>query len=197
MGFLGLHCAEHDCASDCARCRRGGCFDATTEVERNLREAVAEIRTDFDRDIAAARGPRRIYIIGSMRNPDAIIAIANRLTAAGHEVFSDWVSPGPDADMYWQDYERRRGRTFLQAIAGPHAQNVFDFDMRWLTWADTVVLVAPAGKSGHLELGWAIGQGKEGYVLLDGEPDRYDVMLRLATGIFLDERELVAALAAR
>ena len=129
-----------------------------------------------------------------MRNYEAIAALSNRLEAAGHEVFSEWASPGPDADVYWEAYERSRGRTFLEALAGAHAQNVFDFDVKHLTWADTVILVGPAGKSAHLELGWAVGKGKEGYVLLEGEPDRYDVMLRFATGVFLDESALLAAL---
>lgn len=128
-----------------------------------------------------------------MRNP-AVVGLTNRLEAAGHEVFSDWISPGPDADTYWQEYEKARGRTFIEALAGPHAQNVFDFDVKHLTWADTVVLLAPAGKSAHLELGWAVGKGKEGYVLLDGEPERYDIMLRFASGVFINEDDLVAAL---
>ena len=138
-------------------------------------------------------GQRRIYIIGSMRNP-GVVSLTLALEAHGHEVFSDWYSPGPEADTYWQEYEQARGRTFKDALAGPHAENVFNFDVKWLTWADTVVLVSPAGKSAHLELGWAIGQGKEGYVLLDGEPERYDVMYRFATAVCNNEDELLAAL---
>jgi hypothetical protein len=38
----------------------------------------------------------------------------------------------------------------------------------------------PAGKSGHLELGYAIGSGKRGFVCFDQEPDRWDVMYRFA-----------------
>jgi len=53
------------------------------------------------------------------------------------------------------------------------------------------VLVLPAGKSGHLELGYMIGQGKPGYILLDGEPERFDVMYNFATGVFTNLSDLL------
>ena len=34
----------------------------------------------------------------------------------------------------------------------------------------------PAGKSGHLELGYMIGQGKPCFVFFEEEPERWDVM---------------------
>ena len=61
---------------------------------------------------------------------------------------------------------------------------VFDFDVAHLDRADVVVLVLPAGKSAHMEFGWAIGQGKRGYILLEAEdPTRWDVMYKFATGM--------------
>lgn len=120
-----------------------------------------------------------IYLIGSLRN-DKIPSIANSIEAAGYEVFADWYAAGPEADDKWRDYEKARGRTYLKALRGYAAQNVFTFDRRHLERADTVILVAPAGKSGHLELGWALGKGKRGYYLLDN-PDRWDVMLQFCT----------------
>ena len=41
--------------------------------------------------------------------------------------------------------------------------------------------------SGHLELGWALGANKYGYVLFDKVPDRYDVMYKFATDVFFDD----------
>ena len=46
-----------------------------------------------------------IYLIGSMRNP-AVPVLANNLRKEGFKVFDDWSSPGPEADDYWQDYEK-------------------------------------------------------------------------------------------
>src|ERR1043165_8030597 len=94
-----------------------------------------------------------IYLIGSMRNP-AIPIIANNLRLDGFQVFDDWYSPGKNADDEWQAYEKMRGRTFKQALAGAHAWNVFTFDKGHLDAASTAVLVTPAGKSGHIELGY-------------------------------------------
>jgi hypothetical protein len=125
-----------------------------------------------------------IYLIGSLRNPK-IPAIANELRAAGHEVFDDWFAAGPEADDYWRDYEKGRGHSYLDALGGHAARNVFDFDRRHLQRASAVVLALPAGKSGHLELGWALGRGTPGYILLEeADPERFDVMYQFATGVF-------------
>lgn len=136
---------------------------------------------------------RRIYLIGSLRNP-CIPFIAKQLREAGHEVFDDWFSGGREADDEWQRYEKVRGRSYTAALAGEHARNVFEFDLEHLHWCNTGVLVMPAGKSGHLELGYLIGQGKRGYVLFQEEPDRYDVMHRFATGVAFSVEELVRQL---
>ena len=130
-----------------------------------------------------------IYLIGSLRNP-AIPTIANTLRSHGLEVFADWYAAGEKADDAWRDYERSQGYTFEQALERPAARNVFSFDHYWLDYATTAVLVQPAGKSGHLELGWALGRGKKGYILLD-HPDRWDVMVKFATGVTTDIGKLV------
>lgn len=121
-----------------------------------------------------------IYVIGSLRNENVPL-VAAAIRKAGHEAFDDWYSPGPETDDYWQQYERQRGRSYAEALAGEHAQDVFNFDRAWLDKADAAILVLPAGKSGHLELGYVIGQGKKGLILLDREPERYDVMYNFAS----------------
>jgi hypothetical protein len=120
----------------------------------------------------------RVYLIGSLRNKE-IPNIGNKLRESGFEVFDDWFAAGPEADDKWRDYERSRGRSYLEALHGLAATNVFEFDKRHLSQADSVILVLPAGKSGHLELGWSLGRGVRGYILLD-TPDRWDVMYRFA-----------------
>lgn len=130
-----------------------------------------------------------IYVIGSLREP-RVHDVATYLRSLGHEVFDDWRSPGPDTDEQWQAYEKARGRTYVEALAGTHADNVFEYDKKHLDAADAVVLVLPAGKSAHLELGYIIGKGKPGYILMDGEPDRFDIMYRFATKVVMDMEEL-------
>ncbi len=117
------------------------------------------------------------YVIGSLANP-AIPAMGNALRAIGIDAFDDWYGAGREADKSWQEYEKLRGRDYVEALHGRAATHIFDFDYRNLNDADFGVLVMPAGKSGHLELGYLIGQGKPGYIVLAGEPDRYDLMSR-------------------
>ena len=118
-----------------------------------------------------------IYLIGALRN-QTIVELGNKLRAKGFDVFDEWINPGPEADEFWQKYEAKRGRTYKQALNSYHAKHVFEFDKTHLDRADIVVLVMPAGKSAHLELGYAVGMGKKAYLLFEKEPERYDLMYR-------------------
>jgi len=132
---------------------------------------------------------KTIYLIGSLRNAE-IPRVAAYLREAGFDVFDDWHAAGPEADDYWQAYEKSRGHDFPAALRGYAAANVFAFDHRHLERSDLVVLVLPAGRSGHLEFGYAVGRGKPGYILLEGEPDRFDVMYKFATDVFFTKEKL-------
>lgn len=131
-------------------------------------------------------------MIGSLRNPQ-IPEIGNRLRAEGFDVFDDWFAAGEIADDRWRDYEKARGHSYIEALDGLAAHHVYDFDHTHLNRATAGVLVLPCGKSGHLELGYLIGQGKPGYILLDN-PERWDIMYRFATGVYLDLEDLCRAL---
>lgn len=136
---------------------------------------------------------KSIYLIGSLRNPRVPI-VAQLLRDAGYEVFDDWYAAGPEADDKWRDYEKARGHDFKTALAGHAAQHVFNFDRKHLERCDIAVLLAPSGKSAHLELGVVLGAKKPGFILLDGDPERYDVMYNFATAVFSTVEELVARL---
>jgi nucleoside 2-deoxyribosyltransferase len=107
-------------------------------------------------------------------------------------VFDDWFAAGPEADDRWQAYEQNRGRPYDAALKGEAAQNVFRFDQRHISDSDTGVLYLPAGKSGHMELGVMIGMGKPGFIVMDKEPERWDVMYNFATGVFFSWEDLAA-----
>lgn len=134
-----------------------------------------------------------IYLIGSLRNPQ-IPHIGNRLRHAGFDVFDDWFAGGPVADDSWRDYEKVRGRSYAEALRAPAAENIYRFDHRHLERASAAVLVAPAGRSAHMELGFMLGRGKAGYVLFDQEPERWDVMYQFADGVFFTFEGLEMAL---
>ena len=130
-----------------------------------------------------------VYIIGSLRNPE-VPKFANELEAQGIEAFADWFSPGPQADDFWRDYSKARGLTYKQALESRGAKSIFNFDKENIDRCDASIMLMPAGKSGHLELGYTIGRGKPGFILFDGEPERYDVMYQFATGVFFNKQEL-------
>lgn len=136
-----------------------------------------------------------IYLIGSLRNPE-IPKLGNRLRAAGFDVFDDWMAAGPEADDHWQSYSNNRGHDYKEALAGAAAQHVFKFDKHFLDQSDIAILVLPAGKSGHLELGYMAGRGKRSYILFDKAPERYDVMYNFATEVFFNEEDLLRAVRA-
>lgn len=132
-------------------------------------------------------------MIGSLRNP-MIPNVASAIReGTGFEVFDDWFAAGPNADDCWRDYEKARGHSYLQALQGHAAKNVFNFDRTHLEHSDAAVLVLPAGKSGHLELGWMAGQGKKTYILIDN-PDRWDVMYQFAGFVTDDPARLMQQL---
>lgn len=131
-----------------------------------------------------------IYLIGSLRN-EAIPDTAATLRSIGLEVFDDWYAAGPEADDYWRTYEKRRGRSYSEALKGHAANHVFEFDKLHLERCDAALLVLPAGRSGHLELGYTAGLGKKTFILLDQEYDRWDVMYRFATEVFMNKEEMI------
>lgn len=122
-----------------------------------------------------------IYLIGSLRNPE-VPEIANEIRKkTGHEVFDDWYAAGPEADDYWQKYETNRGHSYAEALHGHAARHVYSYDHHHLERADVGVLILPAGKSGHLELGFLARTVPCFILLSEGETPRWDVMYQFAT----------------
>ena len=131
-----------------------------------------------------------VYVAGSLRNP-GIPSVAQELNErTGHSVFCDWFAAGPEADDHWKAFYRELGFSYREALKEPASVNTFEFDKKHMDNSRAMVLVLPAGKSGHLELGYFIGCGKPGYILLDGNDDRWDVMYQYAAGVTSDIDEL-------
>lgn len=129
------------------------------------------------------------YLIGSLRN-EKIPAYSSYFRSLGLEIFDSWFAAGPIADDSWQAYEKGKGIPYDDALKGYAAKHVFEFDKYHLNRVDGGILVLPAGKSGHLELGYLVGRGKPCYVLFDQEPERWDVMYQFADGVFFDKEKL-------
>lgn len=143
--------------------------------------------------MSKSKHDKRVYVIGSLRS-ETVPIIAERLRRAGFYVFDDWYAAGPEADDYWQRYEKYRGHSYKQALRGSAARHVFEYDKANLDACDAAVLVLPAGKSAHLEAGYMVGRGKQVIIQLDGEPERFDVMYRFASAVTMSTRETIEVL---
>lgn len=130
----------------------------------------------------------RIYVASSWRNLYQP-AIVQALRSSGHEVY-DFRSPKPGIEGFrWQDAggpeSYRHGdcvsvETYRKMLAHPRAAEGYESDISHVRWCDAVVYVLPCGRSASFEFGYAMGQGKRGYVVaFDSiEPD---LMFREAT----------------
>jgi hypothetical protein len=137
---------------------------------------------------------KSIYLIGSLRNPN-IPRIGDLIRKeVGIEAFNDWHSAGPDADDYLRDHYRQRGFSYREGINSYAARHIYEFDFTHLNRVDGCVMVMPSGKSAHLEFGYMVGKGKPSFILMDGEPERFEVMHNFATDIFLSEDEMIHGL---
>lgn len=136
------------------------------------------------------RRPESLYLIGSLRS-ELVPVISSKLRLLDIDIFDDWYAAGPEADDYWKKYEQGRGHSYQEALQGYAARHVFSFDKYHLDRCDAALLVLPAGKSGHLELGYVAGSGKPTYILLDEADVRWDVMYQFASKIFLNEGEMI------
>lgn len=124
------------------------------------------------------KGP--VYLIGSLRNPEVPV-IAAQIRSHGFDVFDDWHAAGPRADDHWKEYEQARGHNYRTALIGYAAEHVFSFDLKHLNRCNIGVLLLPAGKSGHLELGYMRGQGKKCFIWTPpNDTERWDVMYQFA-----------------
>lgn len=139
---------------------------------------------------------KKVYIVGSLRNPK-IVDFDVALTDLGYDVFSGWFGAGETADQSWKFYEQAKGNTFREGLYSNAAQHIFQFDRRFLDRADIAVLLLPAGRSGHLEIGYATGRKKRTFVVFEEEPeDRWDVMYNFVERVFFSQKEFLDFMAA-
>ena len=150
---------------------------------------------------------RRIYVASSWRNPGQP-AIVDALRAAGHEVY-DFRNPAPGQKGFaWRDCGGQAAEdgpgtgaktipAYLEAIRSQRASEGFAFDKSALEWCDTCILVLPCGRSAHLELGYAAGQGKDTYVLLHEDKFEPELMYLLNTDIATTIGQIIDAMATR
>lgn len=147
-------------------------------------------RVEYRSEVSSALS-ERIYVASSWRNvlQQGVVEV---LRAGGLEVY-DFKNPPNGTGFAWTQVGLQTGNNdattseYLEAMNHPRAIEGFNSDFDAMKWADTFVLVLPCGRSAHLELGWAAGQGKRTAVLLDDPcvPElMYGMVDYLATNVF-------------
>ena len=135
-----------------------------------------------------------IYVASSWRNRYQP-AVVQSLQAAGYSTY-DFRHPAPGDDgFHWseidQAWESWTPEQYRAALQHPLAQVGFAQDKLALQMANVTVLVLPCGRSAHLELGYAAGQGQRTAVLML-EPNEPELMYALCDTICLTIDELFA-----
>lgn len=129
-----------------------------------------------------------VYVASSWRN-DYQPIVVRELRDAGHEVY-DFKTPDWNADgFHWSEidggWEQWNFESYLNALDHDLAKAGFKSDMDALAWCDACVLVLPCGRSAHLELGWAVGTGKNTCVLhRTDEPIEPELMAKMCDAQF-------------
>lgn len=135
-----------------------------------------------------------VYLCGSLSD-DAIRNLGNDLRYdLDITVFDDWCSAHPASDQRLYQYHRERGDNVKDALKGPVCQMIYNFDREHIEASDVVVLVAPCGKSAHLELGYAAGRGIPTIYYYPQEPERFDVMVNFAGYVAVGYEDLTRAI---
>lgn len=138
---------------------------------------------------------RKIYLATSWRNPD-YDALLQKLMKAGHEVY-DFRDPRyafkwGEIDKNWLNWTIDQFRKIL--LMDERAKKGFDRDKEALDWCDTCVLLAPCGKSAHLELGYARGLGKDCIIYLNQKGFEPELMYRFTKKLVINDEGLLKLL---
>ncbi len=118
---------------------------------------------------------KNIYVASSWNN-DLQPHIVGVLRQAGYGVYDFRDNPAfEELSLHPQDLVRPEEHHKIPEEA---LQRAFDKDMEALDWCDAVVLVNLCGISAHMELAYAVGKGKPGFIIY--QPHRPELMTRMA-----------------
>jgi hypothetical protein len=138
----------------------------------------------------------KIYVASSWRN-DYQQEVVRRLRELHHEVYdfrgagSGW---GEESDVpggfSWRsidpDFQYWTPEAYCQALLSPLAEAGFKRDMDALKRCDACIMVMPCGPSASMEMGWAVGAGKQVAVYMPAirEPDLMVKMADMVTTLW-------------
>jgi hypothetical protein len=117
--------------------------------------------------------PKYVYVASSWRCETQQM-VCHVLDAANIEYY-DFKNPPENTGFAWSEVmpsfdineQRADVKEYLAALDHPRSVEGFNSDFDAMQKADCFILVLPCGRSAHLEMGWAVGQGKRTAILLD------------------------------
>lgn len=140
---------------------------------------------------------RRIYIASSWRGEKDVLNLATLLRRRNHEVYAFCEDGAGHYSFGFSTTPGAGSMTAREMLQTDEARQAFAADKAGLDWADTCVLLLPAGRSSHLEAGYAVGQGKDLFILdLEAALGECDVMYGFARAIRRTWPELATLLEA-
>jgi len=138
---------------------------------------------------------RKIYIASSWKNKKQVLDLAYLLRDQKHEVYAFCEEGAGHLVFGPQDFDGDILQvTAKEAMKQEVFVKIYEADKAGLDWSDTVIIVLPAGKSTHLEGGYAVGRGKELFIVGDPVPGDFDSMYGFAEAVCETYEELEEAL---
>lgn len=124
----------------------------------------------------------KIYLASSWKNEETVFQLAEYLRHFNHEVDAFVDTSGGRFVFHFSEIGNPDELDAVSFLRDERSQRAFVEDKKWLGWAECCILVLPAGRSAHLEAGYAKGQDKH---LIIFAPDgflkgEFDVMYGFA-----------------
>lgn len=104
----------------------------------------------------------KIYIASSWKNADLVFGVAEYLRNSDFEVDA-FVDDSKGRYVFnWKEIVKDKNKlNAISFLKDGRTKKAFKEDKKWLDWCDACIVILPAGKSTHLEAGYAKGQRKK------------------------------------
>ena len=133
----------------------------------------------------------KIYLASSWKNEAEVRAWAECLREEGHEVDAFCDDTTGRFVFPYSEIGDPKELDAINFLEDERSQKAFLEDKKHIDWADVVLLILPAGKSSHLEAGYAVGSGKTLIIWQQTFPKgEFDVMYGFADFITSSENDV-------
>ena len=123
----------------------------------------------------------KIYIASSWKNKKFVKICADQLRFYNHEVDCFCDNSSGRYVFHFSELGDPSELDVINFLLDDRTQKAFQEDKKWLDWCDVCLLILPAGKSAHLEAGYAKGQDKLLIIWQEEYPKgEFDVMYGFA-----------------